>query len=212
MVAAEGLSMKLIESDASVQNGIAESPNKYLGNMLRCLLHAVDLVPKYWVFSLTHAMYIENRAPRTLIKKIPYEALINVRIDLSNLGTFECRIHAKNPGKRPAKLDHHTSNGILLGYTGSMKNIYLTDDKSCLVKMGVRAIFEKAHFTVSKSKAPLAAQTLQTLGYSKLNDVFKDEKFINHNRIDIGLLEKNVFVPTMSSGNKPATSTNMNKK
>ena len=153
-------------------------------------LRTAELGPEYWSFALTHAVFIKNRVPHTLIKKTPYEALTGVQPDLANLRTFGCRLHAKNPGKRPAKVDHHTSNGMFLGYTASMKHVYFIDNKTGTVKMGVHAIFDEAHFTVTKHRATLAAQILQTLGYHKPNDVFKEGKFINHNRIDIKLLNK----------------------
>ena len=52
MVHEEGFALELTGADASAQNAIAESPNKYLGNMMRCLLHAADLGPEYWSFAL----------------------------------------------------------------------------------------------------------------------------------------------------------------
>ena len=53
-----GFTLELTGADASAQNALAESPNKYLGNMMRCMLHAVESVPEYWSFALLHAVYI----------------------------------------------------------------------------------------------------------------------------------------------------------
>ncbi len=117
MVHDEGFALELTGADASAQNGIAESTNKYLGNMMRCLLHAADLGPEYCSFALLHAVLIKNRIPHTVITCTPYEKLTGTQPDLTNLRTFGCRIYAKKPGERPAKLDHHTTNGIFLGYT-----------------------------------------------------------------------------------------------
>ena len=47
MVDKEGFTIELTRSDSSAQNVIAESPNKYLGNMIRSMLHAADLGPEY---------------------------------------------------------------------------------------------------------------------------------------------------------------------
>ena len=117
MLKEEGFLLEMTGADASAQNAIAESPNKYLGNMMRCVLHAADLGPEYWSFALIHAAFIKNRVPHSYIKKTPFEALTGTKPNLSNLRTFGCRIFAKKPGKRPVKLDYHTSNGIFLGYT-----------------------------------------------------------------------------------------------
>ena len=53
-----------------------------------------------------------------------------------------------------------------------MKNVYYIDDKTSTVKMGVHTIFDEVHFTVPKHKAPLVAQVLQILGYTKPKDMF----------------------------------------
>ena len=53
MIQEEDFVFELTRADASVQNAIAESPNKYLGNIMRCLLHAADFGPEYWSFVLT---------------------------------------------------------------------------------------------------------------------------------------------------------------
>ena len=69
MLIEEGFRLELIGSDISAQNFITDSPNKYLGNMMRCLLHAADLGLEYWSLALPHAIYIKNRVPHSLIKK-----------------------------------------------------------------------------------------------------------------------------------------------
>ena len=169
--------------------------------MMRCLLHAADLGPEYWSFALTHAAYIKNRLPYSLIKRTPFKAITGEQPDLSNLRTFGCRIFAKKPGKRPAKLDHHTSNGIVLGYTLTTKNVYYIDDTTNQVKMGVHAIFDEAHYTVPKEQVPMAAQALQCLGYSKQRDIFDRGKFVCKNTIEITLTSKTAKEPTRLSEN-----------
>ena len=47
MVGKAGFVLELTGADALAKNEIAESPNKYLANMMRCLLHAVDLGLEY---------------------------------------------------------------------------------------------------------------------------------------------------------------------
>ena len=46
MLSEEGFALEMIGSGASAQNAYAESPNKYLANMMRCMLHVADLGPK----------------------------------------------------------------------------------------------------------------------------------------------------------------------
>ena len=56
MIIKENFALELTGSDASAQNGVAESPNKYLANMMRCLLHSAGLGPEYWSYALVHAV------------------------------------------------------------------------------------------------------------------------------------------------------------
>ena len=79
---------------------------------------------------------------------------------MTNLRAFGCRIFAKKPGKRSAKLDHHTSNGIFLGCIASKKNVHCIDDETNIVKIGFHAIFGREHFEVPRNQAPMAAQAL----------------------------------------------------
>ena len=195
MVHEERFALELTGADASAQNAIAESPNRYLGNMMRCLLHTADLGPEYWSFALLHAVYIKNRIPHTAIKCTPYEVITGSQPDLTNLRTFGCRIYAKKPGKRPAKLDHHTSNGIFLGYKSTMKNVYYIDEKTSVIKIGVHAIFDEAHFTVPKSKTPMTAQALQCLGYHKPNYIFDNGKFNKDKTMEIQLIHTSAIEP-----------------
>ena len=53
----------------------SESHETYLANMMRCLLHAANLGPEYWSFSLTHAVFINNRIPHQSINMTPFEAI-----------------------------------------------------------------------------------------------------------------------------------------
>ena len=131
----------------------------------------------------------------------PYQALTGTTSNLSNLRTFGCRIYAKRPGKRPAKLDHHTSNEIFLGYTSSMQNVYYIDNVTHTVKIGVHAMFDEAHFTVPKCKAPLTAQALQCLGYSKPNDIFDNRRSVCTKTIDIHIIHKDATSPFQAETN-----------
>ena len=134
-----------------------------------------------------HASYIKNKLQHIAINNTPYEAITAKQQDLSNLRTFGCCIFAKKPGKWLAKLDHHTSNGIFLGYTATSTNVYFIDHKTRSVKTGVHAIFDEAHFIVPKDKAPMSAQTLQYLGYRKPRDIYSSGRFAFDQLINIQL-------------------------
>ena len=66
MLGEAGFALEITGTDTSAQNSIAESPNKYLASMMRCLLHAADLGPEYWSLALCHAVYIKKQTSAQL--------------------------------------------------------------------------------------------------------------------------------------------------
>lgn len=174
MIAKEGFHLELTGADASNQNGIAERPNRTLGEMMRCMLHGADLGPGYWSYALLHATYIMNRMPHSSLNKSPYEALTGSKPNLTRLRVFGSRVCARKTGKRPYKLDNHSYQGVFLGCTATPKNIYVKDDHTRLVKIGTHVVYDEAHMTVPAIRAPLAAQALQRLGYHR-NEKYVEE-------------------------------------
>ena len=174
LIAKCGFSLEVTGADASAQNGIIENPNKTFGQMMRCLLHSSELGPEYWTYALQHSVYIRNRLPHHSTGITPYEALTNTKPDLSGLRIFGSRVYARKPGKRTAKLDSNSYKGYFLGFTATDKNVLYIDEDTGRVKTGTHVIFDEAHMSVAASKAPLAAQTLQRLGYYSKEDWIKD--------------------------------------
>jgi hypothetical protein len=70
-----------------------------------------------------------------------------VKPDLSHLRAFGSLVTARRPGPRNAKLDHHTYDGIFIGYEGSTKNISYLDLHSGRVKNDNCYVFDEAHYT-----------------------------------------------------------------
>ena len=123
--------------------------------------------------------------------------MTNSKPVVTDLRTFGCRVYARNPGKRPAKIDYHTSNGIFVGFAATTKNIYYIDDKTLNVKISTHATFDEAYFTSPPSKTPLAAQTLQYLGYSAFRDKYKNGRFKSKCEFTILMTTKDAAPPTL---------------
>ena len=88
MIADAQFSLEVTGNDASASNGMAENPNKMLGQMMRCILHSYELGPEYWSWALTQAVYIKNRIPHQSINTSPYQQFTGLIPDLSNLKNF----------------------------------------------------------------------------------------------------------------------------
>ena len=174
MVSNCGFTLEPTGSDASSQNSIAERPNRTYGQMMRCVLHSAGLGPEFWSFALTHSTYVKNRLYHQGIKSTPYYKFTGKQPDLSNLRIFGSKVYSKRPGKRPYKLDRHTDTGLFLGYTATDSNIIYIDIESARVKTAAYAIFDEAHFTTTAAETPIAAQTLQRLGYYVKEDYLDD--------------------------------------
>ena len=112
---------------ASFQNGMAERPNRTLGDMMRSLLYGANLGPQYWSWALLHSVYLKNRLPNMSTGTTPYEAYTGIKPDINKLKVFGCPVIACLPGKRPAKLEVHAAMGIFLGFTATDHNIYYQD-------------------------------------------------------------------------------------
>jgi hypothetical protein len=148
-------------SDASFQNGITERPNRTFGNMMRSLLHAAGLGPEYWSWALIHAAYLKNRLPHSAIPITPYEAYTGVRPNLKHVQVFGSPIIARQPGKRPAKLDSNSSVGIFLGYTATANNIYYMDHNTKKIKIGTHVVFDEAGYTIPPANRTVFQERLQ---------------------------------------------------
>ena len=151
---------------APFQNGMAERPNQTLGQMVRCMLHSSGLGPEYWSFALTHAVYLKNRLPHAAINTTPYYRYTGNRPSGANLRIFGSPVIIKNPGKRPTKLDLHTSTGRFLGFTATEKNIYYMDSNTRRLKIATHVVFDEAGMTLPPAEHTPAILALQKAGYS----------------------------------------------
>jgi len=156
-----GYIMEPTASDASFQNGIAERPNRTFGDMMRSLLHGAGLGPEYWSWALVHALYLKNRIPQRSLHTTPYEAYTGKRPNLKHVRVFGSPIIARQPGRRPAKLDSHSSIGIFLGFTATPHNVYYMDTTTKKIKIGTHIIFDEAGYTIPPAERTIFQQRLQ---------------------------------------------------
>ena len=120
-VVTQEFSLEITEANTSVQNGVAEIPNRHLSNMMR--LHGANLGLEYWVYALIDTVYIKNRFLHSHIKMTPYEALTGQQQNIIDLHFFGSRLYVRKLDERKTKLDNYTSNGMFAGYTATPKNV-----------------------------------------------------------------------------------------
>ena len=82
---------------SSSQNGLAETPNKHLAQIMRNLLYSEGLGSQFWSYAMRHSVYLKNRWPHSSINYMtPYEALHGVKPNLSHLRIFGSIVHIKS--------------------------------------------------------------------------------------------------------------------
>ena len=126
--------LETMGSDASFQNGKAERPHSTFGNMMRTMLHGADSSNSYWSYALLHAVYLKTRVPRRALDVIPYEIFTGTQSDVSHLRIFGNFVTSKIPGERRTKLATNVTHGMLLGFTGTDRNMIFHNETSNHVK------------------------------------------------------------------------------
>jgi deoxyuridine 5'-triphosphate nucleotidohydrolase len=167
VIDASGYLLEPTAADAPFQNGMAERPNRTLGNMVQCLLHGTNLGPEYWSFTLQHAVYLKNHLPHRMIDTTPYQAYSGLRPSAKYLRVFGCPVIVKLPGKHGFKLDLNATSGRFLGYTASDRNVYYRDNVTGKIKITTHCVFDEAGMTLPELDRSPANRALQQQGYSE---------------------------------------------
>jgi hypothetical protein len=145
------------------QNGKVERLNDTFGIMVRCLLYSSGLSATFWSAALIHPVYLKNRSYHKAIGMTPCEGWTGIKPERDHLRTFGALVTAGKPGKRPAKADRHTVNGVLLGFGSSTKRVRYFDLTTNREKLSSHHIIDEAHY--GTAHRPAGAQVLMDMGY-----------------------------------------------
>ena len=138
-----GYDVQFTGSDNSRQNGPGERPHQTIRDGITALLEGGDLSPTFWPFAFHHFIRLYNVTPHAASDMSPHQIVTGQLPDLRLLRTFGCRVYARPPGKRPAKLALHCDKGIFLGYSKTMKNILYYDLATKNIKLASHARFDE---------------------------------------------------------------------
>jgi len=104
------------------QNGVSERRNRYIMEMVRCMLHEKNLPKMFWAEAANTAVFLQNRLPTKLLEeKTPFEVWYDNKPSLSFLKIFGsiCFVHI--PQIKRDKLDRKAMQGIFVGYSDVSK-------------------------------------------------------------------------------------------
>jgi hypothetical protein len=162
---AAGYAFEPTGSDAASENGKVERANGTFGAMVRCLIYSAGLHPDFWSAPLVHAVYLKNRIYHKALCMTPHEAWTGEKHYLAHLRTFGALVTAQKPGKRPAKADHHTYHGVILGYGSTHKHIRYFDQTTNREKLSTHHTIDEAHY--GTTRRPPGPQILMDMGYDQ---------------------------------------------
>ncbi|KAJ6423528.1 hypothetical protein OIU84_024484 [Salix udensis] len=104
------------------QNGVSERRNRYIMDMVRCMLHDKNLPKAFWAEAASTAIFLQNRLPTKLLhEKTPFEAWYNYKPSLRFLKVFGSLCFVHIPQIKRDKLDKKAAPGIFVGYSGASK-------------------------------------------------------------------------------------------
>jgi hypothetical protein len=99
------------------------------------------------------------------LSQTPYEAWTFENTPLDDLRTVGALTMARTPGKQPAKADHHTAHGVLLGYVTTTKYFRFFDHTTNREKLSTNNIIDKAHY--GKTRRPPGLQIIMDVVYEQ---------------------------------------------
>lgn len=133
------------------QNGVAERKNRYLKEMMRCMLVESGLEKKFWGEAINTANYLQNRCPSSSIVSTPYELWSKKKPSYSHLKIFGSEAYVHVPKEKRKTLDAKSVKLVFVGYEEGRKayrflqtgHITISRDAKflelCSVKEAVRA-------------------------------------------------------------------------
>ena len=116
LIGTHGYTLERTGADSSSQNGIAERPNRTLGNILRSTLYGAGLSGKYWSDIILQTAFVKNRLPHAYFnyKSTSYTAFTGKRPDFTKLRVPGSEVAVVKPGRRKTFLSVPTYDGIFL--------------------------------------------------------------------------------------------------
>jgi hypothetical protein len=124
----EGMAWGLTHAYVSDMNGSAEKIGSDIMRRGFAILHDAGLKKSLWGLCMEAANYLRNRSPNaSLDGKTPYEALYNVKPDVSHLRIIGSLVYTDVPKEKRLKHESHTNLDIFVGYTDTERLVKVYD-------------------------------------------------------------------------------------
>jgi len=99
------------------KNRVSERRNRYILEMMRCMLYEKNLPRKFWVKATSTVVFLQNRLPTKALKdQTPFEVWYGYKQSLKFLKIFGCLCFTHVPQSKRDKLDKKALAGVFIGY------------------------------------------------------------------------------------------------
>ncbi|CAL2278472.1 unnamed protein product [Prunus armeniaca] len=117
----EGIIAQYTNPGTPQHNGVSETRNRTLIEMVRSMMCCAKLPTFLWGEALKSANYLVNKVPTKATNKIPYEIWCKRKPSLAHLKTWGCKAEAKLYNPMQKKLDSKTVSCFFIGYPDMTK-------------------------------------------------------------------------------------------
>ena len=129
------------------QNGVSETKNRTILNMVRCLLTKSGVSKEFWPEVVNWSVHILNRNPTFVVKNMtPEEVWSGRKLTVDHFRIFGCIAYAHIPDKKRYKLDGKGEKCIFLGVSDQSKayKLYNPTTKKIIISRDV--VFDEERF------------------------------------------------------------------
>jgi len=104
------------------KNGVSERRNRYILEMMRCMLYEKNLPKKFWAEAASTIVFLQNRLPTKALKdQTAFEVWYGYKPSLKFLKIFGCLYFTHVPQSKRDKLDKGALAGTFIGYNAVSK-------------------------------------------------------------------------------------------
>uniref|UniRef100_A0A2M4CV35 Putative pol polyprotein n=1 Tax=Anopheles darlingi TaxID=43151 RepID=A0A2M4CV35_ANODA len=139
----EGIVSQLTAPYSPQQNGVAERKNRYIQEMVRCMLADAKMEKKFWGEAALTATYIQNRLPTTATGMTPYERWYGQKPSYDHFRIFGCEAWVHIPKERRNKMNSKAERLRFVGYSREQKAYRFVNEDTSKIVISRDAVFKE---------------------------------------------------------------------
>ena len=139
------------------QNGAAKRENQTVMELVRSMIHARNIPPKFWAKATNTAIYVLNQTLSCTLFHTLFKSCYNQKPSLSHLHTFgyPAYIHAEKHTR--TKLESKSRPGLFMGYIDESKAYQVWDNTKDKIVITRDVIFHKHYDSHSSPISPIVS-------------------------------------------------------